>query len=152
MLVYCGQTVGWIKMALGVEVNLSPGDFVLDGNPAPSIFGQCLLRPNSAWIKIPLGTDVGLGPDDIVLNGDPAFPSPKGVGAPAPIFGPCLLWPNGLIDQDDIWHGGGPWSRPHCARWGPSYPPQKMGQSPQFSAHFCCAKGLDALRCHLVWR
>jgi len=30
-LVYCGQTVGWIKMALGMEVGLSPGDFLLDG-------------------------------------------------------------------------------------------------------------------------
>jgi len=30
------------------------------------------------------------------------------------------------------------WSRPHCARWGPSSPPQKSGQSPQFSAHFYC--------------
>jgi len=29
--VYCGQTVGWIKMALGMEVGLSPDDFVLDG-------------------------------------------------------------------------------------------------------------------------
>jgi len=33
--VYCGQTAGWIKMALGKEVGLSPGDFVLDGDPAP---------------------------------------------------------------------------------------------------------------------
>jgi len=35
MLVYCGQTVGWIKMKLGMEVGLGPGDFVLDGDPAP---------------------------------------------------------------------------------------------------------------------
>ena len=27
---------GWIKMALGMEVDLSPGDFVLDGDLAPS--------------------------------------------------------------------------------------------------------------------
>jgi len=25
---------GWIKMPLGIEVNLGPGDFVLDGDPA----------------------------------------------------------------------------------------------------------------------
>jgi len=30
-LVYCGQTVGWIKMPLGNEVGLSPGHIVLDG-------------------------------------------------------------------------------------------------------------------------
>jgi len=32
--VYCGQMAGWIKIALGMEVALSTGDFVLDGNPA----------------------------------------------------------------------------------------------------------------------
>jgi len=33
--VYCGQTAGWIKMAFGMEVDLSPGHIVLDGDPAP---------------------------------------------------------------------------------------------------------------------
>ena len=35
--VYCGQTAGWMKLVLGREVCLDPGDFVLDGNPAPSL-------------------------------------------------------------------------------------------------------------------
>ena len=55
-LVYCDQKVGWIKMALGMEV--------------------------------------GLGPGNIVLDGDPAFPPQKAAQQP-PLFGPCLLWPNG---------------------------------------------------------
>jgi len=33
--VYCGQTAGWIKMPLGTEVGLGPGDVVLDGDPVP---------------------------------------------------------------------------------------------------------------------
>jgi len=33
--VYCGQTAGWIKMALGMEVGLVPGHIVLDGDPVP---------------------------------------------------------------------------------------------------------------------
>jgi len=49
--VYCGQTAGCIEMPLGVEVGLSPVDFVLDGDPAPTpkgaephpIFGPRLL-------------------------------------------------------------------------------------------------------------
>jgi len=55
--VFCGQTSGWIKMALGMSVGLSPGNIVLDGDPAPlppkgdraasPIFGHCLLWPNS---------------------------------------------------------------------------------------------------------
>jgi len=32
--VYCGQTVGWIKMSLGMEVSLSPGDKMLDRHAA----------------------------------------------------------------------------------------------------------------------
>jgi len=31
----CGQTFGWIKMKLGIEVGLGQGDIVLDGHPAP---------------------------------------------------------------------------------------------------------------------
>jgi len=34
-LLYCGQTVGWIKMKLGMEVGLGPGHTVLDGDSAP---------------------------------------------------------------------------------------------------------------------
>jgi len=38
---YCGQTAGWIKMVLGMEVGLRPGDFVLHGDPAlPKISAQ----------------------------------------------------------------------------------------------------------------
>ena len=53
-LVYCGQTVGRIKMKLGTQVGLGPGHIVLDGDPAPlpqrgaepPIFGPYLLWPN----------------------------------------------------------------------------------------------------------
>jgi len=41
---------------------------------------------------MPLGTEVGLGPGDIVLDGNPDPLPQRGT---APIFGPCLLWPNG---------------------------------------------------------
>jgi len=32
---YCGQTAGCIKMPVGMEVDRSLGDIVLDGDPAP---------------------------------------------------------------------------------------------------------------------
>jgi len=41
-----------------------------------------------------LDMEVGLGPSHIVLDGDPA-PLPE--RRHPPIFGPCLLWPNGCI-------------------------------------------------------
>ena len=93
-LVYCGQTVGWIKMKLDMEVHLGPSDIVSDGDPAP--------------------------------------PSPK--GQRPPIFGPCLLWPNGWIDQDATWYTGRPRPRRHCVRWGPSSPQKGAHSPPIFSA------------------
>jgi len=33
--VYCDQTAGWMKLVLGMVVGLSPGEFVLDVDPAP---------------------------------------------------------------------------------------------------------------------
>jgi len=56
---------------------------------------------------MPVGMEVGLGPDDIVLDGDPATLRKKGTPChpPHPIFGPCLLWPNGWMDEDAAWYG-----------------------------------------------
>ena len=88
---------------------------------SPQFSADVYCGQTAAWTKMSLGTEVGLGPDDIVLDGDPAPPPEKEVGAPSPIFGRCLLWPNGLMGQDRTWHGDEPWSRPHCAR--PSSPP-----------------------------
>ena len=100
---YCGQTAECIKMPLGMELGLSPGDFVFDGNPSPP---------------------------------------KKGGGAPSPIFGPCLLRPNGCMDQDATWYGDRP--RPiHCVRWGPSsaLPKKEAAETPhQFSAHVYCGQ------------
>ena len=59
--------------------------------------------------------------------------------SPCPLCNVGALWPNGCMDQDEIWHGGRPQPRPHGVTWGPSFPPQK-GHSPQFSAHVCCGQ------------
>jgi len=89
--VYCGQTAVCIKIPLGVEVDLSLGDIVLDADPAPpSLKGtapqflaivSCGQTPG--WTKMPLGTEGNLGPGHIVLDGYPA-PSPRERGTAAP--------------------------------------------------------------------
>jgi len=59
--VYCGQTAGWIKMALGVEVRLGLGHIVLDGDTQlpypkqggrapPPVFGPSVLWSNG-WME-----------------------------------------------------------------------------------------------------
>jgi len=72
---------------------------------------------------------------DFVLDGDHVLPFPtRGWSPPFVNFransGPCLLWPNGSVDQDGTSHGGGPRYTPHCARWGPKYRPPKGAESP----------------------
>ena len=100
-LVYCGQTVGWIKMKLGVEVGLGPSH-VLNGDPAPpptkgtgpQLSGR-LWWPNG-WMD-----------QDATWYGGRPRPRPHYLrwgpcslkGAQPPIFGPCLLWPNGCSSQ-----------------------------------------------------
>jgi len=80
--VYCGQTAGWIKMALGMEVGLSPGDFVLDGDPkgaqSPQFSTNVRCGQTTGWTKMALGMEVGIGPDVFVFDGDRATPRTEG--------------------------------------------------------------------------
>jgi len=100
---YCGQTAGCIKMPLGMEVGLSPGNFVLDGDQPPTpkgvepnpIFGPRLLWPNG-WMD-----------EDAAWYGSRPRPRPHCIRpgpssrewgtAASPLFGPCLLWPRSPI-------------------------------------------------------
>jgi len=95
MLVYCGQTVGWIKMPLGTEVGLSPGHIVLDRNPAfppppqkkegtaaPQFSSHVYCGQTAWWIRMPLGKEVGLNPDHILSDWYPVLLPPKGHSSP----------------------------------------------------------------------
>jgi len=101
-------------MPLGMEVGLSPGDFVFDGDPAsplPKKEAEHLpnFRPMSIAAKRPpLGTEVGLGPDDIVLDGDPAPPSPKRGQSPLPNFRPMSIVAK--LQDGSRWHLARRWA------------------------------------------
>ena len=119
-----------------MQVGLSHGHIVLDGDPAPhrpkghspQFSAHICCGQMAGWIKMPLGMEIGSGLGEYVLDGDRAPLSKKGLST---IFSPCLLWPNSWMDQDGTWRGGGPRSRPHCARWGASSP-KKGAQLPIF--------------------
>jgi len=101
---YCGQTAGWMKLVLGMEVRLSPGDFVLDGdpvNPSQKGGGAPKLSAHVYWAKWLDGSNCHL-PRRLCVRWGPSPPLHKGGGAPSPIFGPFLLWPNGWMHQDAI--------------------------------------------------
>ena len=137
-LVYCGQSVGWIKMKLRTQVGLGPGHTVLEGDPAPLPRMGTILQFSAhiscdhmaGWIKMPLGREVGLDPSDIVLNGDPA--SPPSISAHV-YCGQTAGWIKMALA---IKVGLGPG---HIMLDGESVPPKK-GHSPQFSAHVYCGQ------------
>jgi len=71
----------------------------------------------AGWTKIPLGMEVGAG--DFLFDGDPVAPRKRGTPTPSN-FGPCLLWPHGLMDQDATCYGSKRQPRRRCVRWGRS--------------------------------
>ena len=86
---------GWIKMPLGTEVNLGPGEVVLDGVSAlplkgaqPQFSVHVYCGQTAGWMKTPLGTEVDLGPGQTVLDGDQL---PRERGTAAPLFSPMSI-------------------------------------------------------------
>ena len=81
----CGQMAASIKMSLGMELGLGPGDFVLDGDPAPpppkghrpQFSAHICCAQMAAWIKMSLGMELGLDLGHFVLDGDTAPPPQK---------------------------------------------------------------------------
>jgi len=106
----------WVKISLGMELGLGPGDFVLDGDPAPHSPKGGGGRPRkfsthvyydqtAGWMELVLGMEVGLIPGDFVLDGDPD-PLPKNGASKPPNFRPMFIVAK-LLDG----------SRCHLARW-----------------------------------
>ena len=154
-LVYCGNTVGWIKMPLGTEEGLVPGGIVLDGDP-------CSTAPQRRGAQQPPTLLWHGRPSQQLLSsclfGRPFVKRFAYAIGPAVLY--CLscpdcnvgvLWPNGLTDQDETWRAGRPRPWQHCVRWGPSSPSQR-GTPPNFWPISVAAKWLHRTKCHLVWR
>jgi len=117
----------WVKMLHGMEVGLDPTTMCEmgtqlplpeKGQSTPEFSAHVYCGQTAGCIKMPLGVKVRLSPGDFVLHGDPDPPLKK--GAELPIFGLCILWPDGCMQQDTTWYGGRPQPRRLCVRWGPS--------------------------------
>jgi len=63
---------------------------------------------------MPLDAAVNLGPGDVVLD-----------EVTAPVFGPCLLSPNGWMDEDATWYRSRPWPGHILLVGDPAPPPAK---------------------------
>jgi len=82
-------------MKLGMEVGLSPGHIVLNGDPAPPKGAQSAqfsahvhCGQTAGWINMPLDMEVGLGPGDFVLDGNPVPPPKEGTASPKRVTPP----------------------------------------------------------------
>jgi len=149
-----------MKLVLGREVGLGPGDFMLDGDPAPS--PKRGRSPPAQFLPITIVPNGWMDQHDTWHGARPRHrrlcvrwrtspPSPIRRQSP-PIFGPCLLWPNGWMDQDATWYGGRPRPTRHCVRCGPISPAtrRKRVPTPNFWPMSIVTKWLDGCRCRLV--
>jgi len=116
----CRQTAGWIKMILGMEVDVGSGNTVIDGDPAslpkkgqslPN-FRPILLWPNG-WMHQDATWYGGRPqPRRLCVRWGPSPPLHK-KGRSPPVFGPCL-WTSGWMDEDATWYGSISRPRPQC--------------------------------------
>jgi len=134
---YCSQTDVCIRIQLRTEVGLQPVRHCVRWGPSsPPLKGHSPLQfwanvrcgQMAGWTKMSFGMEIGLSPGDCVRWG-PSSPSEKKYSS-HPIFGPCLLWPSGWMDQDATWYEGKPRPRRRCIRWGRSSP--KRNTAPVF--------------------
>jgi len=76
---------------------------------------------------MPLGMEIGLVSAQVMLCSIGTWlPPEKGHTHSHPIFGSCLLWPNGWMDEGATWCGSRPRQRPR----GPSCPRKWHGRPP----------------------
>jgi len=59
-------------------------------------------------------------PRRLCVRWGPSYPQNRRNTHHHPVYGPCLLWPNGWMDVDAAWYGSRPRPRPHCIRRGPA--------------------------------
>jgi len=108
---------------------------------SPKFSAHLYSGQTAGCIKMPLGTEVGLGLRGIVFDVETQLLPEKRAHPIHPIFGPCLLFPNGWMGEDAAWYGSRPRPRPHCTRRGPSsreraqQPPPLFGPCLQWPGH-----------------
>ena len=160
--VYCGQTAGWIKVPLGMEVGLGPDDIVLDGDSVPHpqkggrapspIFGKFLLCPNgwmhhdATWYGCrprPRGLCVQWGPSSVPQKNWTELPPQFSAHFCCGQMAGCIKMPPGtevgLSPREFVLDG-------HPA------PSPKEAELPSFWRTSIVAKRLHGSRCHLVRR
>jgi len=112
---YCGQTVGCIKMPLGINAGLSPCDFVLDGDPAPSpkgaelpIFCPPLLWPNGCMDQDATSYGGRPRPMRLCVRCLPSYPEKKGHSHPTQFWPIVNCGQTARWMKTPLWYGSRP--------------------------------------------
>ena len=144
-------------MPLGMEVGLSPVDFVLDENPAPSpkrkrsppILGPCLLRLNGCMDQDASWYGGRPRPRRHCVRWGPSSPFPKKWAEPPPQLSAYVYCGQTAGWIKEVGFGPG-----HIVLgWDPvPLPRKKEGRSSNLRPNFIVAKRLHGSRCHFVWR
>jgi len=136
-------------MPLGTKVGLGLRDIVLDGDPAPPPLKGQSHRPNFRPMSVVAKRLDGLRCHLVwrqalaqvtLCSMGIQLLTEKRAPHPHPIFGPCLLWLNGWMDQDATWYGGTPRPRRRCVRSGRSSPKRGTAPPRQFWVHVYCGQ------------
>jgi len=109
---------------------------------SPQFSSNVRCSQTAGWTKMPLGNLVwrlASAKATLCLMGT-QLPRKKGHSL-HPIFGPCLLLPNGWMDEDTTWYGSRPRPRPHCVRQVSSSPAKGAQQPPSFRPMSICDHG-----------
>ena len=86
-------------------------------------------RPIFRPISVPIGC---MNQDATWLMGTPLSLPKKGPEPTSQVFGPCLLWPNGWMDQDGPCYGGRPQPRDFVLDGDPRPLPKRRRSPPIF--------------------
>jgi len=133
-LVHCGQTVGRIKMKLGMQVGLG---LAKPSRAPPQFSAHVYCGQAAGWINVALSMEVGLDPGDIVLWGPSS--SPKNGQSPqfsAHFYcGQTAGWMKTPLGPEvDLSPG-------HFVLDGCPGIRERGTAAPLFSAHVCCGHG-----------
>jgi len=102
------------------------------GHSSPSPLSIFMGAGFAGWIKMPFGTEVRPWPRPHGIRWGPSSSlPPEKRGTAAPIFRPCLLWPNGWVWIKMKFGMEVNLDPGHNVSWGPSSPPQR-GTAPIF--------------------
>jgi len=78
------------------------------GEQSPQFSANVRYGQTTGWTKMALGIGRSASAQATLCSMETQLPPEQRAHPPPPSFGPCLLWPNGWMDEDTTWYGSRP--------------------------------------------